>query len=119
MFQVGDKVRCTRKQIAKGEWMDIGYEGVVTHVNGWAIAVDNRLGYGEDVVMSQEAFVLVERGKQKKAKRIKLPCYAVVKGGKVVYTTADREDARATKAAFGGKAAGTAIYKMVVDKEIR
>lgn len=123
MFQVGDKVECIREQVASGKRMPVGYVGVVTCVAGTALTVDDWTGREGGPVMFDEAFKLVERASKKptkvKAKRIKIPCYAVIKGAKVVYTTSDREDARAVKAARGGKACGVSIYKMAAEKEIR
>lgn len=121
MFKVGDEVVCIYPQRASGEQIPRGYRGKVTDIDGLCIAVDGKVGYHGSLVMHAEAFQLVELATQAKvkAKRVKIPCYAVIKGAKVIYTTSDREDARAVKSARGGKACGVSIYKMAAEKEIR
>lgn len=60
-LKVGDRVRCTSKQLANGKKIDVGYIGTITHIGqGGSIAVDNKLGYGGTPVCSPDNFVVIQ-----------------------------------------------------------
>lgn len=66
MIKIGDKVRCHHTQVYGGNSSElpVGYEGVVTHVSGMFIGVDNKLGRTGEPVLNSEVFEIIKEEKQ-------------------------------------------------------
>lgn len=114
-LSVGDKVRCVREQTYAGNVLQVGYTGVVTHLDRQtgAISVDGLMGYEKAPVFSATAFEKLQ------SEGPKVPAYAVLKEGVVRWITTSRDEARGVKAVLGGKAEGAVLYKLTIEKEVR
>lgn len=118
-FKVGDKVRVKPDVLVpKYRWGSVTHAdiGVVTFVGKEDMQVDfpNRKGWSAHAPEME----LVVDAKRKSPEKV-LAYGVICPEGELLAVTEDRDMARATKAAMGGKKLGVTIVKLQAGEEIR